>query len=349
MRNILIFSIVYYPRFVGGAEVAIKEITDRINPEDIQFHMVTLRVHRDLVVYEKIGNVHVHRVGFVSSKESNSYFSRVLLSLNKYTFPFVACVAALRLHKKYSFDVTWSMMANYAGFTGLFFSILKPRIKRVLSLQEGDPIEYIKRKVFFVYPLFVQIFKQADRIQTISTYLATFARSMGYTKELVVVPNGADIALFSAAPNEDLCKALKAQYNKQEGDVFIVTTSRLVVKNGISDVISALALLPAHIKFLIIGVGELESRIRQQVHDLSLEDRVILAGFVQYKDLPAYLHISDIFIRPSLSEGMGNSFIEAMAAKIPVIATPVGGIPDFLFDRQTGVFCKVQDLSLIHI
>jgi len=62
------------------------------------------------------------------------------------------------------------------------------------------------------------------------------------------------------------------------------------------------------------------------------------------------LHISDIFVRPSLSEGMGNSFIEAMAASIPVIATSVGGIVDFLFDPDknsdkppTGLFCKVRD------
>ena len=51
-------------------------------------------------------------------------------------------------------------------------------------------------------------------------------------------------------------------------------------------------------------------------------------------DLPVVLHASDIFIRPSRSEGMGNSFIEAMAAGIPVIATQEGGISDFLFDEK---------------
>jgi glycosyltransferase involved in cell wall biosynthesis len=57
--------------------------------------------------------------------------------------------------------------------------------------------------------------------------------------------------------------------------------------------------------------------------------------------MPKYLHISDIFIRPSLSEGLGNSFLEAMASGLPVIATPVGGIPDFLKDGETGLFCEV--------
>ncbi|MCG2695311.1 hypothetical protein L6261_04530, partial [Candidatus Parcubacteria bacterium] len=64
MKKILIFSTVYYP-FVGGAEVAIKEITDRIG--DIEFDMVTLRFDKNLPKFEKIGNVNVYRIGFVSN------------------------------------------------------------------------------------------------------------------------------------------------------------------------------------------------------------------------------------------------------------------------------------------
>ncbi len=50
--------------------------------------------------------------------------------------------------------------------------------------------------------------------------------------------------------------------------------------------------------------------------------------------MPKYLKISDIFCRPSLSEGFGNSFVEAMAVGLPVIATQEGGIADFLFDAK---------------
>jgi glycosyltransferase involved in cell wall biosynthesis len=57
-------------------------------------------------------------------------------------------------------------------------------------------------------------------------------------------------------------------------------------------------------------------------------------GQVGHEEMPKYLKISDIFIRPSRSEGMGNSFVEAFAAGIPVIATQEGGIADFLFDAK---------------
>ncbi len=57
---------------------------------------------------------------------------------------------------------------------------------------------------------------------------------------------------------------------------------------------------------------------------------------------------SDVFCRPSLSEGLGNAFLEAMAAGLPVVATRVGGIPDFLTDGETGLFVQTgnpQDVA----
>jgi glycosyltransferase involved in cell wall biosynthesis len=81
--------------------------------------------------------------------------------------------------------------------------------------------------------------------------------------------------------------------------------------------------------------------LKEKARLLKVEERVKFVGYVPHRELPIYLHMSHIFVRPSLSEGMGNSFIEAMASGLPVIATNVGGIPDFLTDRVTGLFCEV--------
>jgi glycosyltransferase involved in cell wall biosynthesis len=94
---------------------------------------------------------------------------------------------------------------------------------------------------------------------------------------------------------------------------------------------------------LILGTGADEDALRSQVISLKLENRVFFKGFVSHDTLPEYLQACDIFIRPSRSEGLGNSFLEAMAAGIPVIATPVGGIPDFLVDGETGLLCEVDN------
>src|SRR6185369_532215 len=130
---------------------------------------------------------------------------------------------------------------------------------------------------------------------------------------------------------------------KKENDIFLITTGRLVLKNANLDIIESLKYLPENVKLLIIGQGVEGKMLKERTKEFGLMDRVKFLGFIKHSDMPIYLHISDIFIRPSLSEGFGNSYIEAMAAGIPVIATPVGGIPDFLRDGETGLFCEVKN------
>ncbi|MEW5907942.1 MAG: glycosyltransferase family 4 protein [Patescibacteria group bacterium] len=320
MKKILIFSIAYYP-LVGGAEVAIKEITDRIS--DIHFDMITLRFNKSWPKFEKIGNVNVYRA-----------------KSGKLLFPFLGYLKAKKLQKECHFDAIWSIMASYSGFAALFFKFFNPEIPFLLTLQEGDSEEHILKRVGIFYPLWKKIFSKADYIQTISNYLADFAKKYGARVPIKVIPNGVDIEKFKSqtCPTARRVSDLK---NKEEK--ILITTSRLVKKNAVDDVIKALQYLPENIKFWIIGDGEENSNLKSQISNLKLQNRVKFFGYLPHEEMIKYLHAADVFIRPSLSEGMGNSFIEAMAAGIPVIATPVGGIPDFLKDRETGLFCEVRN------
>lgn len=328
-KRVVIFSLVYYPRFVGGAEVAIKELTDRLGDE-YEFDMVTLRKHAP--VFERIGKVNVHRVGWEWPAGRTS--SSKIVPLAKILFPILAAKKAAALHRKRPYDIAWGMMAAYAGFAALFFKLLHPRVPFLLTLQEGDPIPYIKRRAAPVYPLFQLIFRKADRIQTISNYLSDFARSMGYLGAIDMIPNGVDIAEFSRQFPQEEFDELSRALDRREGEIFLITTSRLVTKNACDDVIRALPLVSANITFLILGTGPDEAMLRALAKDLGVEDRVRFLGFVSHDEMPKYLRISSIFIRPSRSEGMGNSFIEALAAGLPVIATQEGGIADFLYDAK---------------
>jgi glycosyltransferase involved in cell wall biosynthesis len=228
----------------------------------------------------------------------------------------------------------------------LFFKLAHSKVPFILTLQEGDPFSYIKRRVGFLYPLFKLIFTKADTITAISKYLADWAREMGATSPATVVPNGVDLSRFknheSRITNEEREK-IRGGLGYGKDDTVLVTTSRLVEKNAVGDVVEALQYLPENVKFLIIGTGALEENLKLKTKNFKLEERVKFAGFISHEKLPPFLWASDIFIRPSLSEGMGNSFIEAMAAGLPVIATPVGGIPDFLKDGETGLFCEVRN------
>ena len=332
MKKILIFSLSYYPKFVGGAEVALKEITDRIS-NDYEFHMITLRFDSSLKEVEKVGNIIVHRIGFTNNNVSVADLKKFPLSLNKIFFQFYAFIRAWRLHRIYKFELVWAMMAHSCGVPAALFKIFFPEVKYLLTLQEGDTPQYIKKKMLPIYPLFKKAFTKADFIQTISTFLASWAKDMGAECEIKVVPNGVDLKKFSQEFSDEELKIAKQKLGKKAGEVFLITTSRLVHKNGIDSVIEALPSLQSNIHFAILGIGPDENKLKMLTNNLGLNNRVHFMGYVSHDEMPKYLKLSDIFIRPSRSEGMGNSFVEAMASNIPVIATQEGGLSDFIFDN----------------
>lgn len=332
MKRVLIFSLTYYPQLVGGAEVAIKEITDRVSPNDIEFHMVTLRFDSNLPKTERIGNVIVHRIGFSKKGPTIGELKQFPLRLNKWWYQFAAAYATDSLHRKFRFDGIWAMMAHAAGSPAGIFKTFHPEVSYLLTLQEGDPPEHIERLARPGWFFFVRAFTKADYLQPISNFLLAWARRMGFKGDARVIPNGVDIAHFAHEYAVDEIEAMKRKLGKKAGDVFLVTTSRLVHKNAVDDVINALLLLPQNIHFVVYGIGPEEEKLKLLAKKKNLEERVHFLGQVSHAEMPLALKACDMFIRPSRSEGMGNSFVEAMATGIPVIATQEGGIADFLFD-----------------
>lgn len=331
-KKVLIFSLSYFPDFVGGAEVSIKEITDRL--PDIDFHLITNRYNSRLPTEEKIGNVTVYRIGSSKRDPTIVDLKKFPLVLNKLTYQFTAAWKAHALHGVHKFDAIWAMMAHSAGVPAGLTKFFHPKIGYVLNLQEGDPPEYIERKLKPLWPLFKLAFTSADIVQPLSNYLAEWAKRMGAKKSIEVIPNAADTKLFSKTYPEEALNEIRSKLGKSKGDTFLVTTSRLVHKNGLEDVLWAMTLLPDTVKFAVVGTGPDEEKLKSLVEQLQLWQRVHFFGFVPHEEIPKYLKACDIYIRPSRSEGFGASFVEAMAAELPVVATQEGGIADFLFDEK---------------
>jgi len=328
MKKVLIFSTAYFP-FVGGAEVAMKEITDRIN--EYEFHMITALMDKKIPRVERVGNVLVHRIGIGIPMVDKLYLA--LLGHRK----------GLSLHKKEQYSCLWALMASYNGFATMRMK-KKTGLPFLLTLQEGDPIEYILHKVRFVKKQFHEIFSLADALQPISNYLKKWGEDMGFQGKLSeVIPNGVDVVRFTRKYSEEEIAELRKSFGFPADSVILVTASRLVVKNDVESVIRALAVLPKKVCFVVCGTGELEEELKRIVQELGVEERVLFAGNKNHEELPKILHATDIFIRPSITEGLGNSFLEAMAVGLPTIGTPVGGISDFLEDGKTGFLCEVQN------
>lgn len=320
-------SSAYYP-FVAGAEVAIKEITDRL-PE-YEFHMLTPKLQADLSETEQIGRVTVHRVG------SGRNF-------DKYLTAFFGIIKLIKLQQENKFDLFWSVQATYTSGPAYIYNMLffwKP-IPIVLTLQEGE----LEQKsalgaVNFSWRLAMP---RTKYLTAISNYLDKRAREFGFKGPSEVIPNAAAGAFFSAKLGKRDKDKLRKSLGIEESDVVLVTTGRLVEKNDHASVIKALGFLPKEIKLLAIGSGHLRESLRNLAIEYRVSHRVVWLDAIPNEELPKYLLASDIFIRPSLSEGLGISFLEAMAVGLPIIGTNVGGIPDFLIDGETGLFVRVSD------
>ena len=329
-KRILLFSTAYKP-FIGGSEIAVDEIIKRL--PDVFLDIVTPRFRRNLSRLESGDNFRVHRVGWG-------------WILDKFAFPISGFLYSRKLIKENNnYDFFHVFQASQAGGAAWLVKIFYPHIPLILTLQEGKNLD---NQGWFVKLCRKMIVGRANRITVISEYLKKYVQKIRRNASVIVIPNGVDIDNFCRDFSYGELSMLQDQVGIRPGERIIITISRLVPKNGIDDLVKAVAVLSEKrkepvFKLLLLGGGEQKSDLLKLAGDLKIKDRIVFVGRINHSDLPKYLKISDVFVRPSLSEGLGNAFLEAMAASVPVVGTPVGGIPDFLKDEETGLFCKVGD------
>lgn len=324
-KRIIVFSLAYYPSFVSGAEAAIKEITNRISEDDIEFHVITLLFDKNAKRREAFDNVIIHRVGF-----GGAYLSKIL-------FVLLAAFKARSLSKEMQFDGMWAMM-TYMLMPLTIARWIGVKLPYLLTLQDGDPYEKVFERWFIkpVVPIIDTGFKHAAVIQVISEYLGTWPERRGYTGDVVMVRNGANPKNFEQFYSDEELHKVKADLGKKEGDVYLFIAARLVHQKGIDAVIKALPLLPENVHFLVAGDGNERTMLEELTKELSLSERIRFLGALERDDVPKYRNtiVTDIFVHPSRSEGLGNSVLSAMAGRVPCIVTQVGGFKDFVFDTD---------------
>jgi glycosyltransferase involved in cell wall biosynthesis len=122
----------------------------------------------------------------------------------------------------------------------------------------------------------------------------------------------------------------------------LVAVGRLKAPKDFVTLVRALGLLrPGSFDALIVGEGPDRPMLEDEVRRLGLEDRVRFAG--ERHDVPDLLAAADAFVLSSFSEGLPVSVLEAMAAKLPVVASRVGGMPEVVLDGVTGLLVEPGD------
>lgn len=145
-------------------------------------------------------------------------------------------------------------------------------------------------------------------------------------------------------------KNIRHEYKIPLDSVVVGTVARLEKVKGIEYFINAIGELSTQkyekpVYFVIVGDGQLRVKLEKLTKKLNISDKVIFAGMRE--DVLEIMEQMDIFVQPSLNEGMGKTIVQAQSLGVAVIATNVQGIPDVVKDGEMGILVPPSDYKML--
>ncbi|MHA1798397.1 MAG: glycosyltransferase family 4 protein [Candidatus Helarchaeota archaeon] len=328
-----------YIPFISGGELIVKQTAEYLaKKNDI---IVITRKIKNKKDFELIKKVQVYRtspsISRMTQITDNKYFFQSFL------FSLFSVFKIISLYKKKKFRLIHAHQFN-SGLPSLIINKLF-KIPYIFTLQKGlgadDYLSIYKTTTNFSFifdwasPILKLILKNAVKIHTASNASANAIMRMGIKRDkIVIIPNSTNTNLF-------------CPLNVERKDR-IITVSRLTQKNGIEYLIKAMPKVLedfSDVELDIIGYGPEEEKLKSLVRELNIEKNVKFLGFINHEEIPQHLCSAKLFIRPSLEEGFGTAFIEAMACETLVIGTKVGGITDIIKDKKNGFLFPPKDVK----
>ena len=197
------------------------------------------------------------------------------------------------------------------------------------------------------YPIERWFSRYTDVLVTIN--YEDYARAKTFhAKKVEYIPGvGVDTEKFS--PNnisqikkEQLCK----EFAINEDDIVLLSVGELSTRKNQRVVLEALSKLEnRNIKYLLVGEGPLKEKYQKLVQRFQLENRVIFTGF--RRDIKEICDITDIFVFPSLQEGLPVALMEAMASGLPVVCSDIRGNTDLIENGKGGFLVSPKDSIML--
>jgi colanic acid/amylovoran biosynthesis glycosyltransferase len=187
-----------------------------------------------------------------------------------------------------------------------------------------------------------KVFAEVDLVHCVSDDLARTAESFGAPPERIVVNR-------PAIPVDDFAP-LATRRVAHGGPVRILSVGRLHWKKGFDDALRSVAAVVAagvEVEHRIAGEGPEREKLSFLRHQLALDGTVSLLGTTPQAEVAELLAWADLLVLPSLSEGISNAVLEAMAAGLPVVVTECGGMREVVDDGVDGFVVPVGDRAAL--
>lgn len=234
--------------------------------------------------------------------------------------PFLSGRLALRYCRPLHIPIVFTNHSRYDLYAQVYFPIMPEEISHGM-LQAYMPS-----------------FCEAVELVTTPTHgMIKVLRDLKVQAHIEVVPNGIDMKLFNkAAPLP------RADFGFAEDDILLVYAGRIALEKNIPFLLQsfagvAQALSNTHLLIIGSGAQQYEEEIKGLVNELGMNERIHFLGKVEYKNLPSYLAMCDLFVTASVSETFGMSNVEAMGAGLPVLGVHSVGVGDTVEDGVTGL------------
>lgn len=231
------------------------------------------------------------------------------------------------LHGRHAFGLVWGHYAQTAGFLAAWLG-KQHGVPSVVALRGND----FDRQLFPPGDLarLEWCLRTTSRLVAVSADLARKVRVL-VDRDAVVLPNAVDTAVFCPGPPRE-----------RGAEAVLGFSGELRAKKGLPFLLQAVDHVRRHTPARLLIIGEVRGGDRGEwerlLIGLGLADAVSVTGHLNDPgDVAAALRSCDVFLLPSLWEGMPNGLLEAMAAGVPVVASDAGGIPEIVEDGVNGL------------
>ncbi|MDI6644109.1 MAG: glycosyltransferase family 4 protein [Methanobacteriaceae archaeon] len=222
----------------------------------------------------------------------------------------------------------------HIGGQGLILPILLARIhgKKVVIVFAGSPASTARAKKDSLTGSISLLSQMACRFSS-----QIIVNSMGQIKEFNLEKYSHKIETAFEHIIDFNRFHIERKFDKREENVGYV--GRLSQEKGILNYLEAVHILTQKgmkINFTICGEGDLEEEVKEYIKKWNLQDKVEFKGWIPYQDLPDHLNNLKLIVIPSYTEGLPNLMLEAMTCGTPVLANPVGSIPEIISNGKNG-------------